>query len=321
MRAEKERHHASRTHECDRQSECNELFGRPNGKNGGPMTNDPLHLFDPGLKELVGKRARPVRLSPATQNDVSLNALLETGTPKSVRRSPLEWLAATGVHIVIIAALIIVPLYTTGTIQLPNYEDTPLVVPPAAPPPPPPAAVRAVTPHITSKRPNLTYKLGKATAPTSIPKTVSPDNSAAAPDLGGVVGGVPGGVAGGQLGGSLDGVLGGTGTAIPIPPPQQPAARRIVRVGANVKAPRQIYSVQPEYPPVAMQAHIRGAVVVNAVIDEHGNVVGARAVSGHPFLVAAALKAVLQWKYEPTLLNGTPVAVEMEVTVHFNLGS
>jgi protein TonB len=70
-----------------------------------------------------------------------------------------------------------------------------------------------------------------------------------------------------------------------------------------------------------MQSHIRGTVVVDAVIDEHGNVVGARAVSGHPFLVPAALKAVLQWKYEPTLLNDTPIAVEMEVTVHFNLGS
>jgi periplasmic protein TonB len=285
------------------------------------MSNDPMHLFDPGLKELVGKRARPVRLSPATQNDVSLNALLETGTTKSVRRSPLEWLAATGLHIVIIAALIIVPLYTTGTIQLPNYEDTPLVAPPATPPPPPLATRRAVTPHVTSKSPNLTYKLGKVTAPTSIPKTVSVDNAAAEPDLGGVVGGVPGGVAGGQLGGSLDGALGGTGTAIPIPPPQKPAAKRIVRVGSNIKAPRQTYSVQPEYPPLAMQTHIRGAVVVDAVIDEHGNVVGARAVSGHPLLIAAALKAVLQWKYEPTLLNGIPIAVEMEVTVRFNLGS
>jgi protein TonB len=279
-----------------------------------------MHLFDPGIKGVAGKHAQPVRLSPTTQNDVFLNALLETGTTRKIRRSPLEWLAATGVHIAIIAALIIVPLYTTGTIQLPNYEDTPLVAPPAAPPPPPPATGPAVTPHITSKRPNLTYKLGKVTAPTSNPKTLSPDNSAAAPDLAGVVGGVPGGVAGGQLGGSLYGVLGGTGTSVPPPPPRT-AARRIVHVGGKVKAPRQTLSVQPEYPPVAMQAHIRGAVVVNAVIDEHGNVVGARAVSGHPFLVAAALRAVLQWKYEPTLLNGTPVAVEMEVTVHFNLGS
>ena len=284
------------------------------------MTTDPIHLFDPGLKGVAGKHAQPVRLSPTTQNDVFLNALLETSTTRKIRRSPLEWLAATGVHIVIIAALIIVPLYTTGTIQLHNYEDTPLVAPPAAPPPPPPAAVRAVAPHIAPKRPKLAYTLGKQTAPASIPKTASLDNSAAEPDLEGVVGGVPGGVAGGQLGGSLDGVLGGTGTSVPPPPPRA-AARRIVRVGANLKAPRQTYLVQPEYPPLAMQAHIRGAVVVDAVIDEHGIVVGARAVSGHPFLVAAALKAVLQWKYEPTLLNGTPVAVEMEVTVHFNLGS
>jgi protein TonB len=280
-----------------------------------------MHLFDAGLKRVAGKNAQPVRLSPTTQNDVFLNALLEAGTTKTVRRSPLEWLAATSLHILIIATLIIVPLYTTGTIQLPNYEDTPLVAPPAAPPPPPPAAVRAVAPHIAPKQPKLAYTLGKQTAPASIPKTASLDNSAAAPDLGGVVGGVPGGVAGGQLGGSLGGSLGGTGTVTPIPPPQQPATRRIVRVGANVKAPRQTYSVQPEYPPLAMQSHIRGTVVVDAVIDEHGNVVGARAVSGHPFLVPAALKAVLQWKYEPTLLNDTPIAVEMEVTVHFNLGS
>jgi periplasmic protein TonB len=280
------------------------------------------------LEKLDLNQNSPVRTAPVrlplpgnVRKDVFLNALLETGTTRKVRRSPLEWVAAMGLHIVILAALIIIPLYTTGTIQLPNYEDTALVAPPAAPPPPPPAAVRAVTPHITSKHRDLTYKLGKVNAPTSVPKTISLDNSAAAPDLGGVEGGVPGGVPGGELGGSLGGVLGGTGTTVPIPPPQKPAAKRIVRVGSNIKAPQQIYLVQPEYPVLAMQAHVSGGVVVDAVIDEHGNVVGARAVSGHPLLVAAALKAVLQWKYEPTLLNGTPIAVEMEVTVHFNRGS
>jgi len=281
------------------------------------MTTDPMHLFDPGLKGVAGKHARPVRLSPTTQNDVSLNALLETGTTKSLRRSPLEWLAATIVHIVVIATLVIVPLYTTGTIQLPNYEDTPLVGPPAAPPPPPPATGRAIAAHTSPTRPKLTFTQGKLTAPASIPKNVSLDNEASAPDLGGVVGGVPGGVAGGQLGG----VFGGTGTSVPIPPPQQRATKRILRVGSNLKAPRQTYSVQPEYPPLAMQARIWGTVVVSAVIDEHGNVVQARAVSGHPLLIPAALQAVLQWKYEPTTLSGTPVSVQMEVTVHFNLGS
>jgi protein TonB len=286
------------------------------------MTTHPMHLFDLAPKEPAAKTARPVRLSPVTQNDVFLNALLETPTTKTLRRSPLEWAAATGLHVVILATLIIVPLYTTGTIELSKYENTPLVAPPAAPPPPPPAAGRPVAPHVSQTRPKLTYTQGKLTAPASIPKTVSLGNAAAAPDLGGVVGGVPGGVAGGQLGGSLGGVFAGTGTSAPISPPQQqPAAKRIVRVGSNLKAPRQTYSVQPEYPVLAREAHIWGTVVVNAVIDEHGNVVQARAVNGHPLLIPAALKAVLQWKYEPTLLNGTPVAVEMEVTVHFSLGS
>jgi protein TonB len=280
------------------------------------MTTHPMHLFDPAQAGSTGKPARAVRLSPTIQNDVFLSALLETGTTTTVRRSPLQWAAATGLHIVILAALIIVPLYTTGTVQLGKYDETPLVAPPAGPPPPPPAAARAVVPHTSTTRPRLTYTQGKLTAPTSIPKTVSVDNAAAAPDLGGVVGGVPGGVAGGQLGG----VFGGTGTSVPIPPPQ-PAAKRIVRVGSSLKAPRQVYSIQPEYPPLARQAHVWGTVVVNAVIDEHGNVVQARALSGHPLLISAALKAVLQWKYEPTLLSGTPVAVEMEVTVHFNLGN
>jgi periplasmic protein TonB len=286
------------------------------------MTTQPMHLFDRGLKGLAGKTAQPVRLAPTGQNEVSLKALLETGTTKSERRSPLEWLAATGAHIVIIAALVIIPLYTTGTIQLPNYDDTPLLAPPAAPPPPPPAAGRAVAPHVTSKRPTLTYTLGKVTAPASIPKTISIDNSAPEPDLGGVVGGVAGGVPGGQLGGSLGGVLGGTGTSVPIPPPPpRAAAKRIVRVGSTLKAPRQTYSVQPDYPVLAKQERIWGTVVVDAVIDEHGNVVQAHVVSGHPLLIKAALNAVLQWKYEPTLLNGTPVAIEMEVNVNFKLGS
>jgi protein TonB len=286
------------------------------------MTTHPMHLFDPSLKGLSGETARSVRPAPTTQNDVSLNALLETGTTKSVRRSPLEWLAATGVHIVIIATLIIVPLYTTETIQLRNYEEIPLAHPPAAPPPAPPAAARAVVPHATSKHPNLSYTLGKVTAPTSVPKTISLGNAAPAPDLAGVDGGVPGGVVGGQLGGSLGGVLGGTGTSVPIPPPPpRAAARRIVRVGSNLRAPRQVYSVQPDYPVLARQERISGVVVVNAVIDEHGNVVQAHVVSGHPLLITAALNAVLQWRYEPTLLNGTPVAVEMEVNVNFKLGN
>jgi periplasmic protein TonB len=262
--------------------------------------------------------AAPLSLPANVQKDVFLSALLETPTAKTSRRSPLEWAAATGLHIAILATLIIVPLYTTGTIQLSKYEDTPLVAPPAAPPPPPTAAVRRVAPHISPTRPKLTYTQGKLRAPALIPKTVAVDSAAAAPDLGGVVGGLPDGVAGGQPGGALGGAFGSTGTAAPPPVSRPQPTKRVVRAGSLLKPPRQTYSIDPEYPTLARQAHISGTIVVDAVIDERGNVVQARAVSGHPLLVAAALRAVLQWKYEPTSLNGQPVSVELQVQVHFN---
>jgi periplasmic protein TonB len=273
-----------------------------------------------GLALDASTKAAAGRLSPPANvgKDVFLSALLEMPTTKPLRRSPLEWAAATGLHIAILATLIIVPLYTTGTIQLRNYEDTPLVAPPAAPPPPAlPAAVRPVAPHISPTRPKLTYTQGKLRAPASIPKTVSVDNAAAAPDLGGVAGGIPGGVPGGVVGGFAGGALGSTGTAAPPPPSQPQPTKRLVRAGSLVKPPRQTYSVDPEYPALALQAHVSGTIVVDAVIDERGNVVEARAVSGHPLLIAAALRAVRQWKYEPTSLNGQPVSVELRVEVHF----
>ena len=117
----------------------------------------------------------------------------------------------------------------------------------------------------------------------------------------------------------LGGVLGGTGTTVPTPPPAVRPLQRVVRVGGNLKAPHQTFSVDPAYPPLAREAHIWGAVVVDALIDEHGNVVQVRVLSGHPFLIDAALKAVGQWKYEPTTLNGQPVSVELQVQVHFML--
>jgi protein TonB len=219
-----------------------------------------------------------------------------------------------GLHIVILGSLIIVPLYTTGTIQLSHYEDVPLVAPP---PPAPPAGPAPASPHIVHPRTGFTYLERKLTSPNSIPKRVAQENASAAapPDLGGVAGGVPGGVVGGALGG----IVGGTGTVAPPPAPQPQLAKRIVRVGSGVKAPRQTYSINPKYPTLAREAQIHGTVDVDAIIDEKGNVVRARAVGGHPLLIAEALKAVLQWKYEPTSLNGQPVSVELQVHVNFRI--
>ena len=77
--------------------------------------------------------------------------------------------------------------------------------------------------------------------------------------------------------------------------------------------------MKPPYPPLVKQARIQGTVVLEAVISKQGSVENLRVISGHPLLIQAALDAVKQWKYKPTLLNGEPVEVVTTVTVNFNL--
>jgi periplasmic protein TonB len=196
-----------------------------------------------------------------------------------------------------------------------KFDEVPLV----APPPALPAARTVASPRIAHPRGRFTYTVQKLTTPNSIPKRVTEESAGAAtpPDLGGVSGGVPGGV----VGGFADGAFGSTGTAAPPPPSQPQPTKRVVRAGTLIKPPRQTYSIDPEYPPLARETHISGTVVVEAIIDERGNVVQARVVSGHPLLIAAALRTVRQWKYEPTSLNGQPVSVVLQVQVHFHFNS
>jgi protein TonB len=86
-----------------------------------------------------------------------------------------------------------------------------------------------------------------------------------------------------------------------------------------VKQPRLIYGPPPVYPVLAAQGHIHGLVVIDAIIDEHGNVVQEKIVSGHPLLVQAAMKAVSERKYEPTILDGQPTPVDLRVEVNFQM--
>lgn len=275
-------------------------------------------LFDLSQNDQDKKGARHLVLPPTVKNETSLEALLEEPVEKKVERNPLEWVGASAVHILILAVLIIVPLYTTGTINLVEHEEIPLVAPP--PPPPPPAVVAAapVAAHEAHPHAQVILHTHKLVAPVSIPKQMPQEQlGGAPPDLGGVVGGVPGGVVGGETGGAANGVLGAAGNAPPPPPAKPLAKKRLVRVGSNLKPPRQIYSVNPEYPALARQARISGVVDIDAIIDEQGNVVQARALDGQPLLVPAAISAVLQWKYEPTVLNGVPISVELVVQVQF----
>ena len=80
-----------------------------------------------------------------------------------------------------------------------------------------------------------------------------------------------------------------------------------------------IRQVRPPYPPLAKQARIQGAVVLEAVISKEGIIINLKVISGHPWLIPSALDAVRQWRYKPTLLNNEPVEVLTNIRVNFSL--
>lgn len=104
-------------------------------------------------------------------------------------------------------------------------------------------------------------------------------------------------------------------------PLQAPSAAPPMRIaiGGNVQAARLINRVQPVYPEEASKEKISGTVKLHVVISKDGKVQQIQVVSGHPLLVQAAIDAVRQWQYQPTLLNGQPVEVDTQVDVVFSL--
>ena len=101
--------------------------------------------------------------------------------------------------------------------------------------------------------------------------------------------------------------------------PADEPVERAVRVGGAIKAPLKIRNVQPIYPPIAQSARVQGVVIIEATIDRRGKVTGSRVLRSVPLLDQAALDAVRQWEYEPTLVNGVAVPVIVTVTVNFTL--
>jgi protein TonB len=96
--------------------------------------------------------------------------------------------------------------------------------------------------------------------------------------------------------------------------PNSPTPNRIPN---GVAAGHLIHKVYPTYPPEAKRAHIKGVVLLDAVIGKDGRIQDLRVVSGDPKLVDAAIGAVKQWRYSPFLLSGKPVDIETTVTVNF----
>ncbi|HXN52989.1 MAG TPA: TonB family protein [Candidatus Acidoferrum sp.] len=211
---------------------------------------------------------------------------------------------------IFLAILILIPLIYTEA--LPKTLMATLLVAPPPPPPPPPPPVQTQVVHIKPQKHLM--DAGKLVQPKMIPKDIKIIKEDAPDVNAGMQGGVPGGVAGGSMGGVIGGVIGGMGA----PPPPKPAQGRI-RQGGSVQAALLVNKVQPVYPPLARQTRISGTVRLHAIISKSGSVESLEVISGHPLLVRAAMDAVQQWRYKPTLLNGEPVEVDTTIDVIFSL--
>ncbi len=105
--------------------------------------------------------------------------------------------------------------------------------------------------------------------------------------------------------------------ASPAPPSATPAADSKPRSGGQIQQAVLIYRKDAEYPKIAKQTGAKGTVTLTATIGADGNIKKVKVVSGHPMLTSAAVEAVKQWRYRPTLLNGQPVETETQVLVNF----
>jgi periplasmic protein TonB len=267
---------------------------------------------------VVAVHARQAGRAP--HKEFLAEAMLENSPTRPPRRMA-DFIVSATVQTIVLTGLLLLPLYFTEAIDIHQFTRSLLVapLPPAAPPPP------SSLPLARSAAPKRSALLTERqfVAPRVIPRQVARVNeepgendlgSASLPREGipgGVTGGVPGGLAGGVIGGSLSG---------PAPPSSiESAPKSPIRVGGGVKAPRLIFGPEPVYPILARHSKISGAVVIDAVIDTQGNVVDMHPTSGNPLLLIAAMAALRQWKYEPTILGGQAYPVRMLVTITFEL--
>jgi periplasmic protein TonB len=235
--------------------------------------------------------------------------LFETGVINLPARNAATMPVSMGIHAAIAAAVVVIPLLGP-TVQLPPAINDSIffVRPTIAPEPPPPVALGPACKACNTAATNQAKATNIVAPPRDIPDGL-PENPI---ELGGLMGGDPNGVDGGLVGSQGTGqVIGGLPPLAHVDPPP-------VRVGGDVREPRKLRDVAPAYPRPAIAAHIEGSVVVEFTITPQGRVAGVHVARSHALFDQAAIDAVQQWIYTPTLLNGVPVPVLMTVTVNFS---
>jgi protein TonB len=209
------------------------------------------------------------------------------------------------IHLIAVLLFLIIPL--TANVELPDLASHLPDYMRVAPMPPPPPVARA--PSAAAPTPNT--PMNPDVAPTMAPSSINPEPAppSTGPDLGLPPGtGVPEGL--GLV--TLD-------RPVIVQPPDPPRPSGPVRVADLPVTPVKIVDVRPVYPEHARSARIEGTVIMEAVLDTSGRVTHLRVLKSAPMLDQAALDAVRQWRYTPSLYGGHPVSVLMTITVRFIL--
>ena len=235
------------------------------------------------------------------------DAPMSSAAPAASRTTVVVSLAA---HVVVVTLVVVVPLFGQADLPAPSQRIG--------------AFVKAAAYERIEEAAVPARTVSTTRAVTSAATTVAAPSSAAAPTE------APTGIASGEAPPMMQGVTAGSslgaadGTALfghrpsvgepPAPPTPTP---KPLRVGGSIQAPRKLRHVAPVYPQIAQQARVTGTVILEAVLSPTGEVSNVKVLRSVPLLDAAAVDAVAQWRYAPTLLNGTPVSVLMTVTVRF----
>jgi protein TonB len=253
--------------------------------------------------------------------------MFEYSLVPSGKARPLPIAVACMSEALLLTGLIVVPLLFVQSLPERGLINALMLAPvPVAPPSPPP-------PMLAAKKPRAApvprkFNPQALVSPVAVPKVVAIIDEAPPAEINIAAGGVPGGIPG------VSGA-GGTGffsselSAAPPPPPVKVAAPapaplaapRQINVGGDVQAALLVTQIPPVYPRSARQARIQGNVMLQAVIGVDGKIKDLTVLSGHPFLVDAAMNAVRRWVYRPTVLNGVPVEVNTSIIVRFGLTS
>jgi protein TonB len=199
-------------------------------------------------------------------------------------------------HSAVVFAVIVIPLLAADVLPEP-WETIDGVIIPLAPPPPPPPPIREITPTPPPAEEAIPFEAPTGFAPERDRPEV-PWREPESPNI----------------------VMGTVESAEAlVAPPRKPVEQPPIRVGGAIRQPQRIRDVAPVYPSIAQAARVQGIVIIEATIGADGQVVNTRVLRSVPLLDDAALDAVRQWHYTPTLLNGVPVPVIMTVTVQFTL--